>query len=184
MQWHPFFSTYADVYIHMFIFSTWAVWGCGAWTEQDLAWVLDPTGLSHRPGCHSASFTPEASTLTFWSSELAPQQGEWSLGWTSDSLQALPLPPKPYSFTVLLQKNILWAVAQGQYVNSIVHRVNHNCKPRALEWKVVCRGPAQTTRRIFCRVSSCHRGRDILKRPLPSMSDRLGGTEWDWQPIP
>lgn len=99
------------------------------------------------------------------------------MGWTSDSLQALPLPPKPYSFTVLLQKNILWAVAQGQYVNSIVHRVNHNCKPRALEWKVVCRGPAQTTRRIFCRVSSCHQGRDILKRPLPSMSDRLGGTE-------
>lgn len=99
------------------------------------------------------------------------------MGWTSDSLQALPLPPKPYSFTVLLQKDILWAVAQGQYVNSIVHRVNHNCKPRALEWKVVCRGPAQTTRRIFCRVSSCHQGRDILKRPLPSMSDWVALSE-------
>lgn len=153
---------------------------CGAVElEQNRIWPGFLTGLDF-PAVPAAIQPP--SPLKFPHSHpglvswlLSRVSGAWAGLVTAHRL--IPLPPKPRSLTALLQKDIPWAIAQGQAVGSILHRVNHDCKPRALEWKVVCRGPAQTTRRIFCRVFSCHQGRDILKRPLPSMSDRLGGSE-------
>lgn len=62
--------------------------GQGVECGQNKIWVgvLDLAGLFHCPSATQAPSSPEASTLTFLPSEfqLAPQQSEWSLGWTSN----------------------------------------------------------------------------------------------------